>query len=208
MEAQRVSKSSPGNYQDGDSVSVHLLSSPHSVCSLKESQTRPGLDLSMQSIQRWRRGTGIGKEAIEGCLSEVGYKQTPKEACLREQWGRWAWLLMKLHLEYFEPCMGIVVDPSSHGAQPVHTQTHMGLFLSLRRKEHTDSTSHLGSWCFLPSLLTADDNISCSHRRRSGQTTVCTVFPWQPRQPHDPSWKNGKSEGDFLSASLQRRAGY
>lgn len=63
-----------------------------------ESQARPGLDLSMQSIQRWRRGTGIGKEAREGCLSDVGYKQTPKEACLKERWGRWAWLLMKLVL--------------------------------------------------------------------------------------------------------------
>lgn len=162
----------------------------------------------MESIQRWWRGTGISKEAREGFLGEVGYKQTSREAWLREQQGRWAWLLMKLHLEYFEPCMGMVADPSSHGAQSLHTQTHIGLFLSLRIKEHTDSTSDFGSWCFLSSLLKTDDNISCSYRRRSSQTTVCTVFPWQPRQPHDPPWKNGKPEGDFLSASLQRRAGY
>lgn len=147
------------------------------------------------------------KDTRKGCLCEAAYKQTSREAWLGEQ-RRWAWLLTKLQHEHFEPCMGMVEDPSPHRAQPVYTQTQTGLFLSLRFKEDADSMSDLGSWCFLPGLPKAGDNISCSYRGRSGQTTVCTVFPRQPRQPHDPSWQNGKPKGDFLSASLQRRAGY
>lgn len=62
-------------------------------------------------------------------------------------------------------------------------------------------------WCLLPH----PHRNSCaafSSRRRSRQTAVCPVLPRQPGQSHHPPWKDGESEGDFLPAGLQGRAGY
>lgn len=54
-----------------------------------------------------------------------------------------------------------------------------------------------------------DDYWCCfSYRRRSHETTVCSVLPRQLSQSHHPPWQNGESEGDFLPAGLQGRAGY
>lgn len=76
-------------------------------------------------------------------------------------------------------------------------------------------TASLAPWpdgtmkqCCLPNLHRADNGASLSFRRRSHQATICSILPRQPGQSHHSPWQNGQSEGDFLPAGLQGRAGY
>lgn len=63
-------------------------------------------------------------------------------------------------------------------------------------------------WCSGSSLHRANDTAAFPFRRRSHQTSLCSILSRKSGQSHYPPWQNGESEGDLLPAGLQGRTGY